>query len=120
MKLADVLNAGKAVDQIAAIGKKPSMAYKIDSWIGNEFAPCLAKINEYKNGMIIKLGTEKDGVTSIQEGAPEMADFMADFNEYLEQDAEIPALDMTMEELMDALDPEGFITGTSVLSKLTK
>ena len=103
-KLFEVINAKQHFTELTTFSKTPSSAYKIMRWLQSEIMPTLELIEEQRTTLIHKHGDiQADGNVLIAEESEKMNLFVTEWTEYLQADTGIQCLDLTLEELVDAL-----------------
>lgn len=107
MKLVDVWNARSAFNTLSQLKKPPKIAYRLMRYgklFAAEFDACEAQRVAY----VYEVAGVEPGTPNVNliQGTPEFDVFVAKFNEFLSNEAELAPLDMSMDTLIDALDSE--------------
>ena len=106
MKLYQLWNVKNAWNVMTSLKKSPQLAYRLLKYgklIRDELAIC----EEKRLAFVYEVSGAAPGETvDIPAGTPEFTVFLGKFNEFLQQDSDLPWAGMTLDELIGALGSE--------------
>lgn len=105
MKLYEIWNAVNAWKTIQALKKKPSMAYQFLMY-GKEIGAQLLVCEERRQQIIYEVSGAEPGTPVDLTGTPEFTKYEAEFQEFMRAESTLKPLDMTLADLITALDAE--------------
>ncbi len=99
--LAAILAAENGWNALAGMPKTPKVAYTLMKYFKRVYTPEVQLIVEYRNDLIKELVPE--GAEGIEQGTPEFEAFGERFSQYLNTSIDLEPVDLTMDELVDAI-----------------
>lgn len=102
MKLIQIWVAREAWQRLASLKKSPKLAYRLMRY-ERRLSEELAVIDAKKNELIEAIAPE---TKTVNANTLEMAQFIEAFGPFLDADAELQPIDMTLDVLIDAIDAE--------------
>lgn len=106
MKLYEIWNSSVAWSVLSRLKKNPKLAYrllKFEKKVAAEIETC----EQHRKTLVYEAsGLEPPAEVTLKEGSPELAAYMAKFNEFMQGDSDLPWVGISMDELIDALGAE--------------
>ncbi len=97
--LGNVLGSQNGWAELSTMPKTPKVAYTLMKYVKTVITPEMEVITEHRNELIKTLGKGD----SIEPNTPAFDKFQTQFTEYLATDSDIKPIDLTMDQLIDAL-----------------
>jgi hypothetical protein len=113
MKLGQVVLASDAFNHLATLRMPPQMAYRLLKYV--RLLSAERELAEQRRVAIIrKVSGVSEGNVNLDAGTPEYQQFVAEYGEALEVEVDLPELDDTLKELLDAIGTESSLTVTDL------
>lgn len=121
MKLVTIWNARNAFNVLAQLKKPPKLAYRLMKY-GQQFAVEFDACEAYRIKCVYETASVAPGTPNVNllPGTPEFDAFLAKFNEFLGNEADLEPVGIGMDALIEALDSErGNVLSEAELALLT-
>lgn len=113
MKLGNVVLASDAFNHLATLRMPPQMAYRLLKY-GRLLSAERELAEQQRIAIVRKVSGIAEGNVTLEPGTPEYQQFVTEYGEALEVKSDLAPLDLTLDELLEAIGSDGALSITDL------